>query len=151
MPDLSDKFLGYALKQAQHALHRRMEEALRPLGMTAAQYAVLAALHAEPDQTNADLAEAAFLTPQSMQGVLSKLEGTGLVERRQDQHHGRRQLARLTESGHAMMSKAEDSVRAIEDALRKAAAPASFNETLTLIARLRDAMERFAEKQPGKK
>ena len=91
--------LGYRLKLAQHALHRRMEEALKPLGINPAQYAVLAELNVRPDQANADLAERAFITPQSMQGVLAKLEGSKLVERRQDHHHGRRQLARLTSKG----------------------------------------------------
>ena len=56
-----------------------MDEALRPLGLSPAQYAVLAELNVRPDQTNADLADRAFITPQSMQGVLARLRGQGLT------------------------------------------------------------------------
>lgn len=144
-PDLLGTLLGYALKQTQHALHRRMERVVNPFGLTFAQYVAMAALRQTPDQTNADLAEAAFLTPQSMQGVLANLEAAGLVERRPDQHHGRRQLARLTESGQALAAKVDGSVWRIEAALRDAVPPASLDDTLALLERLRLAMQAPAE------
>ncbi len=132
--------LGYALKLAQHALHRQMEDQLRPLGITSAQYAVLAALREQPDQTNADLAEAAFLTPQSMQGVLAKLEAGGLVERRQDQHHGRRQLARLTDAGVKTAMAGDNCVKPIEVALDAAVSPEKAEEVLAILERFHAAM-----------
>ncbi len=141
MTDPINELLGYALKQAQHALHRRMEDALRPLGLTPAQYAVLVALKAQPDQTNADLAEASFLTPQSMQSVIAKLEAAGLVERRPDEHHGRRQLARLTKAGETATLRGETCIGEIEAALEKAASPFSPGDALALLTRLRRAMQ----------
>lgn len=144
MPNFADTRMGYALKLAQHALHRQMEERLRPLGITTAQYAVLTALRERPDQTNADLAEAAFLTPQSMQGVLAKLEAGGLVERRQDQHHGRRQLARLTDAGVKMTRAGDDHVRLIETALDAAVSPTKAEEILAVLERFHAAMRDLA-------
>lgn len=132
--------LGYRLKLAQHALHRRMEEALKPLGLNPAQYAVLAELNARPDQTNANLAERAFITPQSMQGVLAKLEESRLVERRQDVHHGRRQLARLTLEGHAKAEAANAEVMRVEEVLEAAVHPDAVNDAVELMDRLRSAM-----------
>lgn len=132
--------LGYRIKLAQHALHRRMEEALKPLGLNPAQYAVLAELNARPDQTNADLAERAFITPQSMQGVLAKLEESRLVERRQDVHHGRRQLARLTPEGHAKVEAANGEVMRVEEVLEAAVHPDTLKDAVDLMERLRDAM-----------
>ena len=132
--------IGYRLKVAQHALHRRMEEALRPLGMTPAQYAVLSALEEKPDQTNADLAEAAFITAQSMQGVLSKLEKADLVRREPDRHHGRRQLARITQSGRALVERGHRAVEPVERSLEQALAPLDLETALNLMARLKDAM-----------
>lgn len=132
--------LGYRLKLAQHALHRRMEEALRPLGLSPAQYAVLAELNARPDQANADLAERAFITPQSMQGVLKGLEVAGLVERRQDSHHGRRQLARLTMLGHGTADAANIAVMEVEIRLEAAVAPAELGEAVQMMERLHKAM-----------
>ncbi|HEY0212119.1 MAG TPA: MarR family transcriptional regulator [Paenirhodobacter sp.] len=132
--------LGYRLKLAQHALHRRMEEALRPLGLSPAQYSVLAELNARPDQANADLAERAFITPQSMQGVLAGLEAAGLVERRQDSRHGRRQLARLTANGHATADLANQAVMLVEIRLEAAVAPADLHDAVQMMERLHRAM-----------
>lgn len=132
--------LGYRLKLAQHVLHRRMEERLKPLGLSPAQYSVLAELNVRPNQTNADLAERAFITPQSMQGVLARLETLGYVERRQDSRHGRRQLARLTGEGHARAEAANIVVMRIEAELAAAVAPVGMNETLALMSRLHGAM-----------
>jgi DNA-binding MarR family transcriptional regulator len=132
--------LGYRLKLAQHALHRRMEEALKPLGLNPAQYAVLAELNARPDQTNADLAERAFITPQSMQGVLAKLEEAKLVARRQDVRHGRRQLARLTPEGHEKAEAANAAVMRVEEVLEGAVHPAAIQDAVDLMDRLHNAM-----------
>jgi DNA-binding MarR family transcriptional regulator len=134
--------LGYRLKLAQHALHRRMEEALKPLGLNPAQYAVLAELNARPDQTNANLADRAFITPQSMQGVLAKLEESRLVERRQDVHHGRRQLARLTPEGYAKADAANAEVMRVEEVLEAAVHPDAVNDAVDLMDRLHSAMSK---------
>lgn len=134
------RLLGYRLKLAQHALHRRMDDALRPLGLSPAQYAVLAELNARPDQANADLAERAFITPQSMQGVLKGLEQAGLVERRQDSQHGRRQLARLTESGHRTADAANIVVMQVEIRLQAAVAPSELPAALQMMERMHKAM-----------
>ncbi len=132
--------LGYRLKLAQHALRLRLEEALRPLGLSPAQYAVLAELNVRPEQTNADLAERAFITPQSMQGVLARLETMGLVERKQDAHHGRRQLARLTSEGHAKAEVANAEVMRVEERLVAAVSPDSLQDAVGLMERLYRAM-----------
>lgn len=132
--------LGYRLKLAQHALHLRMEEALQPLGLSPAQYAVLAELNVRPEQTNADLAVRAFITPQSMQGVVARLEAIGLVERRQDIHHGRRQLARLTSEGHAKAQAANIEVMRVEKRLEAAVPPDSLQHVVELMERLHRAM-----------
>ena len=136
----TQSLLGYRLKLAQHAFHRRMEDALRRLDLTPAQYAVLTALAEKPDQTNADLAVWAFIAPQSMQGVLAKLEASRLVERRQDITHGRRQLARLTDAGRDRFKAAQKVVLRIEAALEAAVPPLSSKEAVALMARLHDAM-----------
>jgi DNA-binding MarR family transcriptional regulator len=140
MTDDMIPLLGYRLKLAQHALHRRMDDALRPLGLSPAQYAVLAELNVRPDQTNADLAERAFLTPQSMQGVLAGLESRGMVVRHPDRHHGRRLLAALTPDGHAAAETANREVLRVEVILESAVAPCDLEDALRLMARLHAAM-----------
>ncbi len=73
-----------------------MDEALRPIMLTTPQYAVLCAVEAEAGLSNARLARAAFVTAQTMQGVLVNLERDGLLERRPDPAHGRILRSELT-------------------------------------------------------
>ena len=53
MPEPMAKRFGYAIKRAQHALRARMDETLRPLGLTAPQYAVLSAVELDAGISNA--------------------------------------------------------------------------------------------------
>ena len=139
--DGPDQYLGYNLKRAQHRLHRRMEEALRSCGLTSAQYAVLSSLRAQPDQANADLASAAFITPQSMQSVLSKLEDAGHVARQPDERHGRRQLARLTSSGEVLAQQGNRAADQVEKELARAMHPLALSDVLEMLHRMQRAMK----------
>ncbi len=115
MPDSVAKRLGYAIKLAQHGLRLRMDEALRPLGLTTPQYGVLCALEAEPGMSNARLARALFVTAQTMHGTLSNLERAGLVERNPDPDHGRAQPGLLTGTGKHTLATAHRTIRDVEE------------------------------------
>lgn len=117
MPAAVAKRLGYALKRAQHALRISMDTALMPLALTTPQYAVLSAVEAEPGLSNARLARAAFVTAQSMQGILANLERDGLLIRRPDPHHGRVLRSELTAAGQDRLGRAHEAVRLVEDRL----------------------------------
>lgn len=115
MPASVAKRLGYALKRAQHALRVSMDEALRPLALTTPQYAVLSAVETEPGLSNARLARAAFVTPQSMQGIVANLERDGLLERFPDPGHGRVLRSELSEAGRKTLLLAHQAVRVVEE------------------------------------
>ena len=106
--------LGYKLKKAQHALRLHMDEALRTLDLTTPQYAVLAQLELKPGASNAALARSAFITAQTMHGIVSNLEKRGLVERKSDTCHGRILCTELTDQGHKVVAQAHDMIRAVE-------------------------------------
>lgn len=106
--------VGYELKRAQHALRIEMDGALRQIGLTTPQYAALAVLEGESGLSGAELARRCFVTPQTMNGVVVKLENAGLVERRPHPGHGRVLQAYLTGEGEAMVSRAHAPVEAIE-------------------------------------
>lgn len=115
MPNVVAKRLGYALKRAQHALRVSMDEAMRSLALTAPQYAVLSAVEAEPGLSNARLARAAFVTAQTMQGILANLERRGLLIRTPDPGNGRILCGSLTGRGREILAEAHDVVRIVED------------------------------------
>lgn len=113
--DLLRDRIGYELKRAQHALRLRMDEALRGAGVTAPQYAALSVLSEEPGLSNAQLARRSFVTPQTMNSILVKLEANGFVERREHPEHGRVLQAYLTPQGEKLRGECARRVGAVEE------------------------------------
>jgi DNA-binding MarR family transcriptional regulator len=129
--------LGYLLKSAQQALRRKRDDGLRSLGLTVSQYAVLAELCNNPGQSNADLARKAFITAQSMQRVLANLEKSELIQRSNDENHGRRQPSLLTLKGSDMLARAEGIATEIEAKFANAIHPLTNIQVATLFQRIR--------------
>jgi DNA-binding MarR family transcriptional regulator len=106
--------LGYKLKKTQHTLRLHMDEALRSLDLTTPQYAVLAQLELNPGASNAALARSAFITAQTMHGIVSNLEKRGLIQRKSNTSHVRILCTELTDQGHKIVARAHDMIRAVE-------------------------------------
>ena len=132
--------LGYALKLAQQAVRTAMEAELRPTGLSVAQYSTLLLLSLEPGLTNADLARRAFITAQSMQAVLAKLERDGLITRQADAEHGRRQPAVMTETGRAALARAREAVERNEAQLNDCLDPLTRAQMFAVLERIRVGM-----------
>ncbi len=106
--------IGYQLKRAQHALRLAMDDALRDLDLTTAQYAALSVLEETPGVSGAALARRCFVTPQTINVVVLQLEERGLIQRQQHPHHGRVLQTFLTAHGQQRVQHAHARVRAIE-------------------------------------
>ena len=117
MPENVAKRLGYAVKRLQHALRLRMDDILRPTGLTAPQYAILCAVEAEAGLSNARLARAAFVTPQTMQGMLANLERDGVIGRHADPNNARVRRTELTAAGREMLARAHVLVAGVEQVM----------------------------------
>jgi len=105
------------MKRAEHALRLKMDAALREIGTTTPQYAALSVLEGEAGLSGAGLARRCFVTPQTMNQILTNLEGAGLVERRPHPEHGRVLSAYLTDKGAELVSLAHGEVEAIEEVM----------------------------------
>jgi DNA-binding MarR family transcriptional regulator len=106
--------VGYELKRAQHMLRLATDEVARRHDLSTPQYAVLDALERNPGLSGAALARACFVTPQSMNELLIRLEGSGLVVRASDPLHGRRLSYTLTAEGshlHGLMTAEMESIQ----------------------------------------
>jgi DNA-binding MarR family transcriptional regulator len=106
--------IGYLVKHAQAVLHLRMEEALRPLGLSVSQYACLHLLTGRPGISAADLARDAFVTRQSMNALLQTLVERRLVDRPRQAPAGRALPTALTDAGHDLLRRAEVLVAEVE-------------------------------------
>ncbi|QIN77330.1 MarR family transcriptional regulator [Rubrobacter marinus] len=107
--------IGYQMKRAQHALRLEMDDALRGLGLTTPQYAALSVLAEGTGLSGAEVARRCFVTPQTMNGVLVKLEGAGLLSRRAHPEHGRVLQAYPTREGRDLLLRAHQAVVGIEE------------------------------------
>ena len=128
--------LGYALKRAQHAMRQHMDRQLKEIGLSAPQYNVLASLELEPGASNAALSRRAFVTPQTMQAMLVKLERAGLIAREPDAGHGRIQRTELTAKGRKAVGEAHRRVEMSERLAQDAAGP----EATAILTRVADAL-----------
>jgi len=107
-------WIGYNLKITQHRLRKRLDAELARLGITAPQNAALLAIAGNPRISNADLARAAFVTPQTMQAILVNLERGGLVARSPHPEHGRVIMTELTTAGQKAVADGAKAADAVE-------------------------------------
>src|ERR1700744_6814967 len=92
----NERSVGYLVKRVQQGLRRRCDAALKPTGISMAQYAVLHALAEHPDASAAELARLCFVTRQSLQDVLTGLRAADLVQNADAEPRGRAQSLALT-------------------------------------------------------
>jgi DNA-binding MarR family transcriptional regulator len=127
-----DDRVGYMLKRVQAAHRAGLDEQLRPRGLTAPQYALLAALEREPGTSNAELARRAFVTPQTMVRVLEHLEAAGLVVRHPHPGHGRILLASLTAKGARLVAGCHAGAAEVEQRMLAGLGPEQRRQLLDL-------------------
>ena len=125
--------LMYLVKQVERAIRSRLDDLLRPGGLTALQFTALTVLERHPDLSSAQLARNSFVTAQSMADMITILEGRGLIERHRDQADRRRLVVALTKGGREILDRYRDEVTALE-------AQMLAGLTVTKISALRDAL-----------
>jgi DNA-binding MarR family transcriptional regulator len=106
--------LLYVVKQLELATRARLDDIVRPAGITALQYTALTVLERRPSTTAADLARHSFVRAQSAADLVGTLERRGLVERVEDPSHGRRRLIRLTMQGRSLLASYSPAVARLE-------------------------------------
>lgn len=132
--------LGSHLKQAEQALIAAKSEALRPFELSVAQYAVLVALYYMPGQSSAQLARSAAVTPQTMSSILAKLEDKRLVERTPSKLHAKVLVTRLSPDGEALVLRADEEARAVEQRLSDAFTEDERSQLRALLSRATSAL-----------
>ena len=111
--------LIYMLKQVELAVRARLDEIVRPAGLTALQYTALSVLERHTDMSSAQLARSSFVTAQSMADMITALEGRALIERHRDRTDRRRLVVALTDEGRAMLDRCRDEVATLEASMVK--------------------------------
>jgi DNA-binding MarR family transcriptional regulator len=116
---------GYLVKRVQQALRRSCDTALRPTGLSMAQYAVLRALADHPEASAADLARLCFVTRQSLQDVLRGLRSAGLIVTADAPARGRARALQLSPLGRRRLKVSHAAVASVESAMLQGIPPAT--------------------------
>jgi DNA-binding MarR family transcriptional regulator len=111
---------GMVLKRAEQSLLRAKAAALKPAGLTLAQYVALCELESQPGITGAALARACLVTPQAIMIVLKAMDEQGLVERIAHPRHANVLELHLTDAGQQALATGRRLVEPVEQRLHKA-------------------------------
>lgn len=115
MKDVAPPSLLYSVKQVELATRARLDDLLKPSGVTALQYTALTVLERRDGMSAAELARNSFVTPQSMSDLVGALERRGLITRSPDPVSRRRHVISLTDDGRALLALHAPAVRELED------------------------------------
>jgi DNA-binding MarR family transcriptional regulator len=113
-PEPAPPLLLYMVKQVELAVRARLDDIVRPFGLTALQYTALTVLERHADMSSAQLARSSFVTAQSMADMIAALESRGLIERHRDRDDRRRLVVALTSGGRVLLDRCRDEVLALE-------------------------------------
>ena len=100
--------IGRLLKNMHQSTRQAIEESLRRerIDLSFAHFVALYTLSSEPGIAGAELARRAFVTAQTMNTILHRLEEDGALERRPNPTNSRADSWSITKAGQARMDKA---------------------------------------------
>ncbi|MBC9724874.1 MarR family winged helix-turn-helix transcriptional regulator [Streptomyces sp. TRM68367] len=107
--------LLYMVKQVELAARSRLDELVRPSGITALQYTALTVLERHDGLSAAQLARDSFVTAQSTADLVRSLESRGLVRRERNPRNRRELLILLTDAGRDLLDRHAGPARELEE------------------------------------
>jgi DNA-binding MarR family transcriptional regulator len=135
---------GYLVKRVQQSMRRRCDAALRPTGLSMAQYAALRALADHPDASASELARLCFVTRQSLQDLLAGLRSSGLVRSAAaaaSSGQGRANALALTPVGRKRLAASHDAVLDVERSMVRGLSVSARHELADLLTRCAENLE----------
>jgi DNA-binding MarR family transcriptional regulator len=137
----ADQRIGIVLKRAEQTLLRAKSAALKPIGLTLAQYVALAELELQPGITAATLARACLVTPQAMMVVLKAMDEQGLIRRAPHPRHPNVLELSTTDAGCEALHLGRQQIAPVERRVSNAFSPKELDIFAELLNRLIAATE----------
>lgn len=149
--DVSVRDLALAVFETNGRLVDAGNALVRPAGLTTAWWQVLGALgYSSHPLPVAHIARNMGLTRQAVQRVVDLLVDHGLVEQRPNPHHQRAKLIVLTPEGRAALTKAEQAVAPLDQAILDRIGPERLAIAITALRAMNAAMaDYFADIPPS--
>ncbi len=130
------------LKYAQGASRTALETEFAQLGITPQQFLALVAIAENADISNAELARYSYVSAQTMNALVGRLEAAGLIRRVPCPTGGRTLQTRITPSGTALLERAMAHAYAIEKYVRDALGTPEFEALTRSLERFTEALAR---------
>ncbi|WEO93626.1 MarR family transcriptional regulator [Streptomyces sp. FXJ1.172] len=126
--------LLYLLKRTELVVRARLEELVRPAGITALQYTALTVLERHDGISAAQLARDSFVTAQSMADMVRALEARDLIRREPNPGNRREKIILLTGTGRRLLADYAEAARHLEHRMVQDLTPQE-------VTRFRDALK----------
>jgi DNA-binding MarR family transcriptional regulator len=117
-----------------------VDRALKPLGITRAQWWVLAFLSRRDGMTQTALAGDLDLTKVAVGGLLDRMETGGFVERRADERDARARRVFLTRAGQKLVSTIRASVDTVETEILSTVSEFELEQAANVLLRIKDQL-----------
>ena len=137
---VDDEGVGRILKRAEQALLKAKSAALRPIGLTLAQYVALGELDRQPGIAAASLARACLVTPQAMMILLKTMEQQGLIARTPHPRHANVLELHMTDVGREALHAARGKVEPVERRVIEALSTKELSTLSELLSRFVEAI-----------
>jgi DNA-binding MarR family transcriptional regulator len=149
----AEEYPGYWLFRAQRSLMYALYEALKvccqehekPYVVTPPQFGVLSLLDEQKGMTIGAISQKRGVDAPTITGIVTRLEQSGLVERRHDRKDRRQVYVFLTGEGSDIMRYLPDVARAFRETMMKGF---SQEEQLDLIAKLQQIIANLSAVEP---
>lgn len=105
MTDRFDRTLGFLLHDCARLLRKRFEQNSRGIGLTRAQWQVIAHVSRNEGINQSALAEILEIEPITLGRIVDRLEAAGFVERRQHPRDRRVKLLYLTDKAYPLLDR----------------------------------------------
>ena len=139
-----DGILTWSIVRVARLAGQRMTDRLAPHRLNPVHFGVLAQLAIAADMTQAELARAVLVRPQSIAPLVDGLEQRGLIRRTGNRARGRRNPVQLTDAGRAALRAVWDialSTNDLADVGLTADESAELNRLLLKVVRATDGAQ----------
>ncbi|HEV7854582.1 MAG TPA: MarR family winged helix-turn-helix transcriptional regulator [Mycobacterium sp.] len=133
--------VGYLVKRVQQSLRRQCDVALRPSGLSMAQYAAMRALADHPEASASELARLCFVTRQSLQDLLAGLRSAGFVRDAKVPPRGRARSLEVTAAGAKRLAQAHTAVMSVDSTMLQGVPESAQRQLAALLSRCANNLE----------
>jgi DNA-binding MarR family transcriptional regulator len=133
--------VGYLVKRVQQSLRRQCDAALRPSGLSMAQYAAMRALADHPEASASELARLCFVTRQSLQDLLAGLRSAGFVRDAKVPPRGRARSLEVTAAGAKRLAQAHTAVMSVDSTMLQGVPESAQRQLAALLSRCANNLE----------